>query len=49
MVERLGRLIDLELWRDIRASKIEGARAGVLTILWVIDRYNGAHYVRWRE
>ncbi len=25
MVERLGRLSDLELWRDIRASKIEGA------------------------
>ncbi len=25
MVERLGRLNDLELWRDMRASKIEGA------------------------
>ncbi len=25
MVERLGRLSDLELWRDMRASKIEGA------------------------
>ncbi len=25
MVERLGRLSDLEVWRDIRASKIEGA------------------------
>ncbi len=25
MVERLGRLSDLELWRDIRASKIDGA------------------------
>ncbi len=25
MVERLERLSDLELWRDMRASKIEGA------------------------
>ncbi len=25
MVERLGRLSDLELWRDMRASKSEGA------------------------
>ncbi len=52
MAERLGRLSDLELWRDIRESKIEdtctreptqcqGLAAGAPNFLWAIKPLQG--------